>query len=461
MDLTKLKKSFSDYLPKLKSGEGKIHLFEFAGAIGSGKSATTESVVEMMTAVGIPVTKLNEDILSEDNKKAIDDFYASGSNDDGELENTICGNRIKMLINALNVALDCDNDHIIVSDRAVEEDLSFIDMLIKKHRASDNDQKVLDKLYTVRSNICLFLSNINETGSRVDHHIVYLNPGLYKALDRIRRRGRPNEQQMDVKTLRMLTKSPYSFRFGKVHIIDNSYLSAKETAFVAFEEISEKVFGKRDRVLVSMYGVPGSGKTYMAKKFCEKMPKFYDDLCVLVLDRSDESEMEEEQRKVYEGENGALGNDDMQNFIDKRRIDSFAKVIGDVSPLITVTDVGPLTSQIFRKFYGSKEDDSYKNFLANSLGFDICLNVVIKPVGGMNEVRKHIDKRGRPGEYQYFTECRLGEISDIIAEQVLFGTNMATICENDYSEVSVEKMFHVIMETMINAVIRDKTIRRM
>ena len=461
MDLTKLKKSFADYLPKLKSGGGKIHLFEFAGAIGSGKTATTESVVEMMTAVGIPVTKLNEDILSEDNKKAIDDFYASGSNDDGELENTICGNRIKMLINALNVALNCDDDHIIVSDRAVEEDLSFINMLIKKHKNSDNDTEVLDKLYTVRANICLFLSNINETGSRVDHHIVYLNPGLYKALDRIRRRGRPSEQQMDVKTLRELTKSPYSFRLGKVHIIDNSYLNVKETAFVAFEEIGNKVFGKRDRILVSMYGVPGSGKTYMAKEFCKNMPKFYDDLCVMVLDRSDESEMEEEQRKVYEGEKGALGNDDMQDFIDKRRTDSFVKAIGDGSPLITVTDVGPLTSQIFRKFYGSKEDDSYKNFLTNSLGFNICLNVVIKAVGGMNEVRKHIDKRGRPGEYQYFTACRLGEISDIITEQVLFGTNMVTICENDYSEVSGEKMFHVIMETIINAVTRNKTIRRM
>ena len=449
MDLTKLKKSFADYLPKLKSGGGKIHFFEFAGAIGSGKTATTESVVEMMTAVGIPVTKLNEDILSEDNKKAIDDFYASGSNDDGELENTICGNRIKMIINALNVALGCDDDHIIVSDRAVEEDLSFINMLIKKHKNSDNNTEVLDKLYTVRANICLFLSNINETGSRVDHHIVYLNPGLYKALDRIRRRGRPSEQQMDVKTLRELTKSPYSFRLGKVHIIDNSYLNVKETAFVAFEEIGNKVFGNRDRILVSMYGVPGSGKT----------PKFYDDLCVMVLDRSDESEMEEEQRKVYEGENGALDNDDMQNFIDKRRTDSFVKAIGDGSPLITITDVGPLTSQIFRKFYGSKEDDSYKNFLTNSLGFNICLNVVIKPVGGMNEVRKHIDKRGRPGEYQYFTECKLGEISDIITEQVLFGTNTATICENDYSEVSGEKMFHVIMETIINAVIRNKTIR--
>lgn len=458
MDLTKLKKSFADYLPKLKSGSGKIHLFEFAGAIGSGKTATTESVVEMMTAVGIPVTKLNEDILSEDNKKAIDDFYASGSNDDGELENTICGNRIKMLINALNVTLDCDNDHIIVSDRAVEEDLSFINMLIKKHKKSDNDTEVLDKLYTVRANICLFLSNINETGSRVDHHIVYLNPGLYKALDRIRRRGRPNEQQMDVKTLRELTKSPYSFRLGKVHIIDNSYLNVKETAFVAFEEIINKVFGNRDRILVSMYGVPGSGKTYMAKEFCKNIPKFYDNTCVMVLDRSDESEMEEEQRKVYEGENGALNNDDMQNFIDKRRIDSFVKAIGNVNPLFTVTDVGPLTSQIFRKFYGSKEDNSYKNFLTNNLGFNICFNAVIKPVGGMSEVRKHIDKRGRPGEYQYFTECRLSEISDIITEQVL---DDPICCENDYSEVSSEKMFHVIMETIINAVIRNKTIRRM
>ena len=148
----------------------------------------------------------------------------------------------------------------------------------------------------------------------------------------------------------------------------------------------------------------------------------------------------------------------MQNFIDKRRIDSFVKAIGNVNPLFTVTDVGPLTSQIFRKFYGSKEDNSYKNFLTNNLGFNICFNVVIKPVGGMIEVRKHIDKRGRPGEYQYFTECKLGEISDIITEQVL---DDPICCENDYSEVSSEKMFHVIMETIINVVIRNKTIRRM
>ena len=40
MDLTKLKKSFADYLPKLKSGSGNIHVFEFAGAKGPGKTAT-------------------------------------------------------------------------------------------------------------------------------------------------------------------------------------------------------------------------------------------------------------------------------------------------------------------------------------------------------------------------------------------------------------------------------------
>ena len=493
MNLTTLKKSFSRYLPELsrRKNEDKpmVYLFEFAGAIGSGKTATTEAVSELIDKCGVRknymIINIFEDILSKDNKEAIDDFYASGSQDDSELENTICGKRIMTLINALNVALKSDVKTIVISDRSVEEDIAFIDMLIKKHE-SNNENDIVDKLFTIKVNIETFLNELDEFDSRVIHKIIYLNPGINNALDRIRHRGRPSEQQIDSELLETLTFSPEDFRGADedIYVIDNAEFNINETALMAFERIIWEIATPNEncsplplhKMLVSFYGVPGSGKTHFLKELETKLSQFSfkngcdPDFDAVVKDESDEADIVEAQRKVYEATGNQMSADEMQTWIDKRRIADFESCMNERFCAFTFTDVGPLTSVVFRNAtdcVDKREDNEYAEWFVNADGayheFDIFVNVVVEPTEGLSEVRKHIKERGRPGEYEYFTEEKLGQIQELIREQInkqpngeprIDGTyHINVVCKNDYSDAAVDKMFHSVMETMRNAVI--------
>lgn len=487
MDLTTLKNSFFEYLPNIRreivghSALPFVHLFEFAGAIGSGKTATTDAVIEMLHQCGIDnkfrIFKLNEDIINDDNKKAIDDFYANGSKDDSQLENTICGNRIQMLIDALNVALNCGKESIIISDRAVEEDCAFIDSLLNKCQ----EVEVAGRLKTIKLNIKQFLSDINRFQTRIIHHVLYLDPGIDNAIKRIRHRGRPNEQQIDSELLSELTTDPDEFENGEVHVIDNANFDIKETALMAYERIIWEIATPQSsqylplhKLLVSFYGVPGSGKSYFVKEMSERLSRFSfedegcdPDFCCSVLDQSEERDIMDAQREVYEDTGKQLSPDLMQDWIDQRRIGEFENQI-DHFCAFTFTDVGPITSAVFRETTGclnKSEKNGYSDWFVDTDGgdFDIFVNVVVLPSGGLSEVRQHIKDRGRPGEYEYFTEERLDNINETIRLQINkqsagvseFGAtyNVMVVCENDYSQASVDKMFHSVMETIRNAVI--------
>lgn len=489
IDLTTLKGSFERYFNDLDfykdnkpTEKSLVHLFEFAGPIGSGKTATADAVAEMLAQckfvkqTGYHIFKLNEDIISEENKKAIAEFY-EGQKDGSELEKVICGNRMQMLIDSLNVALSKEEPSIIISDRSIEEDIQFIEYLMS--RSSDWD--VSDKLYTIITNINNFLETINLTRTRIIHNILYLNPGLDTAIERIRHRGRPNEQQINYTTLVELTTNPKCFQNGNVRVIENGSLNVEETALMAYERIIWEVAPLRKchniplhRMLVSFYGVPGSGKTYFLEKIKEKMSQFgHDAECepdfdAVIKDGSDDDEMVEAQRKVYEENNGRLTPDEMQSWIDNRRLNDFDDLLSDHFCAFVFTDVGPLTSEIFRKSTGCKPvlSDNYFYWFSDVGGgdFDIFVNVVVEPSGGLSEVRNHIKERGRPGEYEYFTEEKLDEINELIREQINtqpngrtsnFGSAYHTfvVCKNDYSDESVNNMFHSVMETMRNAVI--------
>ncbi len=489
LNLTTLKSSFWRYLPKMNRDENKdkpmVYLFEFAGAIGSGKTATAEAVSELIDKCGIRkdyvIINIFENILDDDNKKAIEDFYASGSKDDSELENTICGNRMMTLINALNVALNLDQKTIIISDRSIEEDIVFINKLLANHDG-DSELEISDKLCTIRTNIETFLSNINEFKSRIIHKILYLDPGLDNAIKRIRRRGRPSEQQISYELLDTLTMGPEDFSNGDVHVIENADFDIKETALMSYERIIWELATldgahglPLHKVLISFYGVPGSGKTYFLKELETKLSQFSfsegcdPDFGAVVRDKSDEADIVEAQRKVYESADNQMSADEMQSWIDERRIADFDACQDDHFCAFTFTDVGPLTSVVFRNSTDctdkNENDDYAKWFVATDGGdFDIFVNVVVEPTEGLSEVRSHIKDRGRPGEYEYFTEEKLGQIQELIREQINKQPNgtpekyngtyhTMVVCENDYSNASVEKMFHSVMETIRNAVI--------
>lgn len=465
---TTLEKSFCDLMPNLRTSGMPVFLFEFAGAIGSGKTVTSEITVEFLkrckSCVDYKILTLNEDITSESNKKAIEDFYA-GSSNDADLETVICGNRMKSLIEVLNYALEVANDEkrlvIIVSDRAIEEDLTFINNLLIKHRF-DDDRTISNRLQTIYENIETFVNDIQNDRSRVIHEIVYLKPDLETAISRIRKRGRPSEQQISKELLKSLTTDPWEFS-GHAEIINNTFLTEREVALLAFRHIRalcdffmfSLIRNRRSfrKVLISFYGVPGSGKTYLVNSITEMIKEVSGFTPTRVLDDSDSKEMVDAQNKVYTDTSQKLTPDEMQNWIDRRRIDNFESAILNGLSSLVFTDVGSQTSIVFRKTSGCvnvDEKNDYAKWFDESGVFDSFVNVVVSPkTGGLAEVRNHIKERGRPGEYEYFTEERLCEIDKEINNYVR--DNNTVHVENDYTEECVMDVFHKVMESIINA----------
>lgn len=471
---TTLDKSFCDLMPNLRTSGMPVFLFEFAGAIGSGKTVTSEITVEFLkrckSCEDYKILTLNEDITSESNKKAIEDFYA-GSSNDADLETVICGNRMKSLIEVLNYALEAANDEkrlvIIVSDRAIEEDLTFINNLLIKHRF-DDDRTISNRLQMICENIETFVNDIQNDKSRVIHEIIYLKPDLETAINRIRKRGRPSEQQISKELLKSLTTDPCEF-YGPKKIINNNFLTERECALLAFIHIramchffmfsllrNERSLKK---VLVSFYGVPGSGKTYLVNRITKMIKEASGFTPTKVLDDSDCKEMVDAQNEVYTDASQKLTPDEMQNWIDERRIDKFESAVSNGLSSLVFTDVGSQTSIVFRKTSGCvnvDEKNDYANWFDKSGVFDIFINVVVSPkTGGLAEVRNHIKERGRPGEYEYFTEERLCEIDKEINNYVR--DNNTVHVENDYTEECVMDVFHKVMESIINATTRSSS----
>lgn len=467
---TTLEKSFCDLMPNLRTSGMPVFLFEFAGAIGSGKTVTSEITVEFLkrceSCRNYKILALNEDITSEGNKKAIEDFYAGNSND-ADLENVICGNRMKSLIETLNYALEVSNHEkrlvIIVSDRAIEEDLTFIDNLLIKHRF-DDDRTISNRLQTIRENVETFVNDLQNDRSRVIQEIVYLKPDLETAISRIRKRGRPSEQQISKELLKSLTTEPWEFA-GNTKVINNTFLTERESALLVFRHIRALCnFFMFDlirsqcglkRVLISFYGVPGSGKTYFVNCIAEMIKEVSGFTPTKVLDDSDSKEIVDAQNEVYTDTSQKLTPDEMQNWIDGRRIDNFESAILNGLSSLVFTDIGSQTSIVFRKTSGCvnvDEKNDYAKWFDESGVFDSFVNVVVSPkTGGLAEVRNHIKERGRPGEYEYFTEERLLEIDKEINNYVRKDNTVHV--ENDYTEECVMDVFHKVMESIINATV--------
>lgn len=460
IDLTKTM-DMSTLVPRVWNTKYPIYLLEFGGAIGAGKSETAEEVYMMLKGLGgtgkYDIRILREDIQSAANKKAIDDFY-NGNGSPVELERQICGSRLEMLLKTIESHPDTCS-LIIVSDRAIEDDLVFIRSILRTKVMSENEKS---ELAAIVDNISEFVRELDEMDSAIMHTTIYLEPTPEEALARIRKRGRPNEQQIDKATLRRLTGESDKLICKDVVSIDNSDLTVLETG-----TLSALVLWNRldiiDNVLVSVYGVPGVGKSKLASvltgwlQMCE--PRNMNSLIVGVPDRSDDEDIKAEQSLVYEGHTGAaMSPDSMQNWIDNRRLGDFESSRSFYpSALLTITDVGPRTSEVFCKATGCSEEHSgYREWFRNQ--YHKYLNVVVQPAaGGYRNVREHIKERGRPGEYEYFTEERLQEIGVLISvrmEEVKFDTNWTTVfTTNGYTKATLSSMFRDVMKAL-HALIR-------
>jgi len=472
IDLTKPKSDFKRYIPQVQDTYHPVFLFEFAGPIGAGKSETCRELFNLFEEMKIPYTgfrfnHLEEDIYSESTKKAIDDFYSGKSDSPSELEKTICSNRLQMLINKLLYHKQADDGpRIVLSDRAFEEDIVFIDNLL----ANETRENEIERLNNIKSNIKEFARGLDEFDSAVIHYVIYLDPGLSEALRRIKKRGRPNEQQLNFISLGRLTSDPLRTFAGTVLPFGNKDISARETATLLANIILDEInsYGTyaelpSPKVLLSAYGVPGSGKTSLIRKLHSNLIGFSHEFEVF-LDDSDSDEIVEKQKLVYEESTKCLTPEEMQKYIDKRRIEGFRRLLkGSNSLLLMLTDIGPQTSNIFRSTNGLKLDTEYLMELEGN--HDVFVNAIIFPdleSTSWYRCRKAIKERGRPGECEWFTEERLERINVAIRQMVqtderknVFNVEL----DNIYTEESLEEMFRQTMEGLRNALIRYATSR--
>lgn len=462
IDLTKTM-DMSTLVPRVWDTKYPIYLLEFGGPIGAGKSETAEEVYRMLGLLGgtgkYDIRILREDIQSDANKKAIDDFY-KGNGSPVELERQICGSRLAMLLKTIESHPDTCS-LIIVSDRAIEDDLVFIRDLIKRTYLPENEKS---ELKAIMDNISQFVSELDEMDSAIMHTTVYLEPTPEEALSRIRKRCRPNEQQIDKATLWRLTGESDKLICRDVVSIDNSDLTVFETGTLSALVLWNRL-GIIDNVLISVYGVPGVGKSKLAEKLQSWLPMYeprrMDRLVTAVLDRSDEDDIKAEQSLVYEGQKEiAMSPDTIQDWIDSRRLGDFESSRSFYpSALLTITDVGPWTSEVFCKATGCSEEHSgYREWFRNQ--YHKYLNVIVQPVGGYRNVREHIKERGRPGEYEYFTEERLQEIGVLISahmDEIEFDTvGTAKFVVNGYTKATLSSMFRDVMRAL-HALIRYTT----
>ena len=454
IDLTKSIK-WDELVPNNLETENPIYLFEFAGSIGSGKSDSAGELATILKASNIEFVELREDIISNDTKQAIDDFYSGKSKSPSELERIICGKRMQMLLDVFEEHKKRDDKPtVIVSDRAVIEDIRFIKSLIG--RTGDNNE--VCKLNNIISNIQKFANAVDDVTSAVMHMIYYLDCDIPTALKRIEKRGRPNEKQIDAVLLRSLTTPADNCVCRNVVKIDNSEISARNVATIAAVDLLSKILDDTPKILVSFYGVPGCGKTF-AVKYARKMfgedSNFWKEHCGMVIDDSDEDYIKEVQRKVYEDDIRKLTPDEIQKFIDDRRIKQFREASNCDG--IVFTDIGPETSNVFRHTTACKQDFEYRDALEKQ--FKNFVNVIIFPRDeDFNVVRNHIKERGRPGEYNWFTLDRLEEINEAIRRYAVnkvefHNPTCIVICVNEYDEESSRRIFEDMMGALRNAII--------
>ena len=184
-----------DVLENLKS---KIFLVEFAGKIGSGKSETAKELQKLIeTKVKDGRDYVQFDFMYEEVGAPVEDFY-KGQSSPAVIEETICGNRMRKLSEAvcnMDKRLKGNGIGVIISDRSIPEDIPFIDKLELELPENSDEEK--SSLRRVKENVKnLDLAMFDMSPQKFDRIIFELTTPADECVSRIKKRGRSFEGEL-------------------------------------------------------------------------------------------------------------------------------------------------------------------------------------------------------------------------------------------------------------------------
>lgn len=340
-----------------------ITIVQMFGAIGCGKSTIVSEIENIVTGTkhSDKFKFVREKHLEIDG--SVSEYYAglSGTAKFVELEHVICGDRLDTLVAAIEAA---PADSIIITDRSILEDITFIRQYIDTEMDKDNPQE------------CLGLMRFADDIESVD----YILGTLFRCLnirvdtpysvckDRTVIRGREFERTLTAEKIANLDK------YSELYIEDfpklDGELHPKLNASIILLMLGKKITGRN--VCVSVYGLPGSGKSTVCDRIWRMLPimgfkYLYDDSDT----RSRRNVMATQySREMFDG--SAL-----QCYLDIERIGDLISAASDNDGNALITDIGAATSKIFSRANNIKVpkcanvgDGSYKD-LFDSLFIEI------------------------------------------------------------------------------------------
>ena len=335
-----------DILNAISSG-GRCDIYELCGAIGCGKTSILEEVKDIASRVNssVPIRFAFEDITSDDCLKAIDAFYAGGMSA-VDLEITIIGSHVRNLCEAIKGA---EPDTVIVTDRSLIEDHLFaLDLLRKEQSKGESQSEALVKGLKFVINSIFMLDELIKSKHKVTR--ILIDIPLHESIKRIAKRGRDFEKGLTEADLAPLVLS--SNLCDYVLGFDEN-LSPAAYAALIFTKIIEHVLSTP--TLVSIYGIPGIGKTFTLNAMDDLVKK----VGLFGIHRVEcrgggntiYDESDSDSRKQMMAENYITGQtppSKVQHLLDMDRLKPFVKN----SHQVVFTDVGPATSDVFSKVNG-------------------------------------------------------------------------------------------------------------
>lgn len=421
-----------------------ITLIELVGSIGSGKTTLVKQLQSFLEDAGTDIGKkiskavkpifLYEEIEDKDCKSAIKHFY-EGTKRPSDLESVIVGTRIQRLIDAINSA---PRNSIIISDRSIEEDLMFINKL-EKSLVSDPCGVEKEKLNDVRKSISDFMGNLSCRLRKSAK--VFLDVPPESCIARIASRGRKEEKYLNEESVKELTypKDTCDFIIKKAEHFRSQSLCMILLNIITFVgNFVESKFRPRGsnpkltmpQLLVSLYGVPGVGKTHIVEamediveitqySYTRKDARVPNNIDVIptVKDNSDSCDRIRMMKAAYTGEDPKENFKYLQKAIDEDRIKSFEEI---KNSFLIFTDVGRYTGRIFAEANGKQNEKplvEYSKKIGGKFPPSRSFDFII--FDKFDKVEDRIKRRGRPGEDVGLNRgylCKIASVTDRIVK---------------------------------------------